>query len=142
MKILIVIGITLLFTSLACETKLSESGPLVNTSTTTEEAVESIPTTQINQGKANTMNETAEEVIKHIKERLDTETDCGFLLEKGPWLTEYKKPSKPWSVSVAWTDNEGSESYSWKYFAFNAVVVASSGQDNCYLEGSSIKGAF
>jgi Raf kinase inhibitor-like YbhB/YbcL family protein len=41
-KLLIVLGITLLFTTLACETQSSESEPLVNTSTTTEEEEEVI----------------------------------------------------------------------------------------------------
>ena len=139
-KILIVIGMTLLFISLACETESSESEPLVNTETTTEEAVESQQRGEITEGKANLMqDQVAEDVIIHVKGRLADETDCGFLLEEDSWLAEYNKSRKLWAVSVESIDPERSGSYSWTYFAYTQSVATPAGQEDCYLEGSSIK---
>ena len=142
MKILIIVSaITLLFTSLACGSEPSESEPLINTSTTTEEAVESKQRSEITGGKANLIqDQVAEDVIAHVKGRLADETECEFLLEEDTWLAEYNKSRKSWSVSVESTDSVRSGSYAWTYFAYTQSVTTPAGQEDCYLEGSSIKG--
>jgi hypothetical protein len=145
MKILIIVSaITLLFTSLACGSESSESEPLVNiestTESTTEEAVESKQRGEIKEGQANLIqDQEAEDVIMHVKGRLADETDCGFLLEEDSWLVEYNKSRKSWSLSVESTDPERSGSYSWTYFAYAQSVATAAGQEDCYLQDSSLK---
>jgi hypothetical protein len=150
MKILIVLGITLLFTSLACGTESSKSEPLVNTETTTEKAQNSDETDttsneEVVKDNSKSLDRTLgglsdeEVVIAFIKDRLENETECGFLLEETDWTTEYSKMKKLWVVSVALTDDEGGGSYSWKYFAMDEEVISE--QDECHLSGSTDKWA-
>ena len=139
-KLVIIIGITLLLTALACETESNGSEPLVNTETTTEEAVESQQRGEIKEGQANLIqDQVAEDVIIHVKGRLADETECEFLLEEDTWLAEYNKSRKSWSVSVESTDSVRSGSYAWTYFAYAQSVATPDGQEDCYLQDSSLK---
>ena len=113
-KLLIVLGITLLFTTLACAA--------------TESKI---------YGADLGKKHTEEQVIQIVKDKLAATTDCGFLLEETAWTTEYNKTRKLWVVSVALTNDEGSKSYTWNYFvdANSAESPKDGSQDECLLEG-------
>lgn len=147
-NILIILGITLLLTSLACGSESNDPEPLVNTETTTKEAAKSdeTDTTSDEEVVEEVVKENAksidrmkggfsdaEVVITLIQNRLENETDCGFLLEETDWTTEFNKMKKLWLVSVTFTDAEESKSYSWKFFAMDEEIVSE--QDECHLSG-------
>lgn len=143
-KLVIVLGIALLCISLACGTESSDSELLVNTETTIEEATESDGTDTTSNEEVVKENAKSvdrmkggfsdgEVVIALIQDRLENETECGFLLEETDWTTEFNKMKKLWLVSVAFTDAEESKSYSWKFFAMDEEVISE--QDECHLSG-------
>ena len=119
-KLIIFLGMTLLFTSVAanCETQSKLQ---------TSDELSEQPANLSADGTHN-----AEEVIESIKDNLDTFTDCGFLREQGPWLAEFDSRLKFWLVSVESTDPERrSGSYSWKYFEWTEAIVSQ--QEECYF---------
>ena len=155
MKLLTVLGITLLLTSLACgsgsETRLGHSEEYTQRfDNDTEEAAESEPAEQ---GEVNLRNGSDEDIIAHVKERLANETDCEFLLEADSWVAELMTGfGTYWLVSsgvahreehVQDKDSPGSKgfqtgnkgNYDWKYYPNTQVVTTVVGQDDCVLKG-------
>ena len=153
MKLLTVLGITLLLTSLACglgsETRLGHSEEYTQRfDNDTEETAESEPAEQ---GEVNLRNGSDEDIIAHVKERLANETDCGFLLEADSWVAELMTGfGTYWLVSSGVAHREehvdpvpSGESfntqnvgiYDWKYYSTTQVVTTVKGQDDCYLKG-------
>lgn len=121
-KLIMFLGVALMLTSFACGTDSSESKPK------TESKVYGG-----DQGKKH----TEEQVIQIVKDKLAATTDCGFLLEETDWTTEYNKNRKLWLVTVAFTDSEGSKSYTWNYFvdADSAESPKDGSQTECLLQG-------
>ena len=147
-NILIILGITLLLTSLACgsETRLGHSEEYsTRFDNDTEEAAESeeiAESESAEQSKANPQDGSAEEVIAHVKERIANETDCGFLLEADSWVAELMTGfGTYWLVSSGvahryeHVDPVTNGIYDWKYYPGSNRVTTVSGQDDCYLKG-------
>lgn len=144
-KFIMFLSVALLLVSLACGTDSTESTKISDgTDEKTEEVVvEVVEEVVVDEtGKYSTAREqdknklTDVAVISHIKNRLEAETECGFLRDTGDWTAEHKKTSKTWAVSVTLSDAEGGDSYSWKYFYFTEDVR--SGQDECFLSGAHV----
>ena len=146
-NILIILSITLLLMSLACqsETRLGHSEEYTNRYEDTEETTEPEETAEsepAEQGKANIEDGSAEDVIAHVKERIANETDCGFLLEADSWTAEYMTGfGTYWLVSSGvahryeHVDPVSNGIYEWKYYPGSHRVTTLSGQDDCYLKG-------
>ena len=140
-NILIILSITLLLMSLACqsETRLGHSEEYTNRYEDTEETTEPEPAEQ---DKANIEDGSAEDVIAHVKERIADEIDCGFLLESDSWTAEYMTGfGTYWLVSSGvahryeHVDPVSNGIYEWKYYPGSHRVTTLSGQDDCYLKG-------
>ena len=138
------LSVTLLLVSLACGTEETESTTATestkisdgtDTTSNDKEILELEETGKYSTSRTQDKEElTNVAVIGHIKDRLEAETECGFLRDTGDWTAEHKKMSKTWAVSVTLSDAEGGGSYSWKYFYFTDDMR--SGQDECFLKGA------